>query len=84
MWPWNRNKTKVTHNTFAWEDNNIVIVLKADNPLGVDRLYVPNTGKYVVDQSQVYYKILKKDTNATVLALSKEYVSEVIITSDLI
>lgn len=45
MWPWNKTKTKVKHNVFAWEDADIVLVLVNNNPLGVDRLYVPNNGK---------------------------------------
>lgn len=83
MWPWNKTKTKVKHNVFAWEDADIVLVLVNNNPLGVDRLYVPNNGRYTLDKTQVYYKVIEKNTKSTLLAIAKDLVEEVIITSDL-
>lgn len=83
MWPWNRVKTKVKHNVFAWENADIILVLVNNNPFGVDRLYVPNNGRYTLDKTQVYYKVIEKSTKSTLLAIAKDLVEEVIITSDL-
>lgn len=81
-WPWSSCKL-VKHNVFSWDEDEIVLVLKPDNPFGVDKLRIPNTGRYKIDQSQVYYKIMESSTNSTLLAIARQYVAEVIINSGL-
>lgn len=81
-WPWS-SCNLVKHNVFNWDEDEIVLVLKPDNPFGVDKLCVPNSGRYKLDESQVYYKIMESSTNSTLLAIARQYVVEVIINSDL-
>lgn len=79
-WPW--NKTKVTKmGAYDWPEPHIQLILKQGNPLDQSHIYVYDQ-KYTLDESQIYYKIIDMKTKSTLLAISREWVDQVII-SDL-
>lgn len=80
-WPW--NKCKVTNvGTYDWPEPNIQIMLKCGNPLDQSHIYVYDQ-KYTVEESQIYYKIIEKNTRSMMFAIDRNWVENVIINSDL-
>lgn len=70
------------HNIFSWDEENISIHLKPNNPFNLSHISVCNT-KYELDKSALFYKIMDKRSRSMLLAISVDLVESVTTHSDL-